>query len=233
MSDSQQLCEMFPSEDIQSIFILISILLVRLDGILACLSEEEKLSPFFKLEGFLTCLFTLTEWWPPKLTQCPCGWRGWWVEDFPDGGEGWPGGPSERCSAWQPVFGSCWDTGWSLGCRDPGCLGGTCWYLHSRVLCCPVRGPLVVSGAGGGSPWLCHTGGAELGVWLLLTRLSVSFPRSPPPTSASLLSAGPGVLWAAPPRLRCGESARLSAPRLVARFALWAPFQRPCFSSGV
>ena len=46
MSDTQQLCEMFSSEDIQSIFILIFILLVRLDGILACLSEEEKLSIF-------------------------------------------------------------------------------------------------------------------------------------------------------------------------------------------
>ena len=68
---------MFSSEDIQSIFILIFTLLVRLDGILACLTEEEKLSPFFKLEGFLMRLFTLTEWWPEKLTQCPCGWRGW------------------------------------------------------------------------------------------------------------------------------------------------------------
>ena len=68
---------MFSSEDIQSIFILIFTLLVRLDGILACLTEEEKLSPFFKVEGFLTRLFTLTEWWPEKLTQCPCGWRGW------------------------------------------------------------------------------------------------------------------------------------------------------------
>ena len=52
---------------------LVSILLVRLDGILACLSEEEKLSPFVKLEGFLTCLFTLTEWWPQSRPSARVG----------------------------------------------------------------------------------------------------------------------------------------------------------------
>ena len=91
---------MFSSEDIQSIFILIFTLLVRLDGILACLTEEEKLSPFFKVEGFLTRLFTLTEWWPEKLTQCPCGWRGWVGGRLPRGRR-----ELSRLSS------QCWDTG--------------------------------------------------------------------------------------------------------------------------
>ena len=76
MSDTQQLCEMFSSEDIQSIFILIFILLVRLDGILACLSEEEKLS-IFQVRGLPHVSVHADCWQPEKLTQGLRGWRGW------------------------------------------------------------------------------------------------------------------------------------------------------------
>lgn len=67
---------------------LIFILLVRLDGILAYLSEEERLSPFFRLKGFFKCPFTLISG-PQKTDPSACVGRGaGWVVDLTEGGEG-------------------------------------------------------------------------------------------------------------------------------------------------
>lgn len=66
------------------------------------------------------------------------------MEDFPEGDESC----LSLAASVRDLLGH-W--GWRLHCADSGCLGGTRWYLCSLVLCCPVQGPRVASGAGGGS----------------------------------------------------------------------------------
>lgn len=127
---------------------LIFILLVRLDGILAYLSEEERLSPFFRLKGFLKCPFTLISG-PPKTDPVPvwvAGLGGWWTSqkvvraDFLWGRVG-------AISARQPAF-------WELPEHR---AGGS--PVQDQVVC------VVPAGTRAHLCWWCSVQGLPCGFW--------------------------------------------------------------------
>ena len=124
-----------------SIFMLIFILLVRLDGILAYLSEEERLSQFFRLKGFLKCPLTLNRG-PQKADPMPVwvgGLGGWWTSqravraDFLWGRVG-------ALSAGSQPSGSSQNTGLEALLHR---TRSSVWYLRTRAhlcWCCPGQG---------------------------------------------------------------------------------------------
>ena len=168
VSASWQICVMSFSEDIQSTFhIYVNIHIVgEIRWYLGLFEWRGKIVSIFQVEG-LPQMSVNIESWAPKSWPNACVGRGaGWVVDLTEGGEGWlPVGQGGCSLSRQPAF---WQlpehrAGGSAAQDQVVCVVPA--YACSPVLVLSWPGPaLWLLGQVRGGPWLCSTGGAELGV---------------------------------------------------------------------